>query len=338
MRIIPSRVLRLPVLLFLLSGLAAALPASDPYDPLPRGKRSVAPEAGGEGLDPAGVPAADPQAGGEPGRRVRETLEGERVLAALRQAYPQRIGEVARRMGDWAARVDGEWYYWANGRLLPEPLRAQWEFYDPMPFYIYPRVLPAVPRLTDGEKARIAESLRRREKEPAHRYSGFTDALWRIRDRGSAWQRMKTAYFLGIKTEIHRDLLEDLAAVEEEVQAAMEGDPELRAFVKSIRQLSGYNWRRIDGTSSLSYHAYGAALDIIPASYGGLQAYWRWAMQHFPEWYSLPYRGRFMPPEAFVRAFERHGFVWGGKWLFYDTIHFEYRPEILLLSGMPPVP
>jgi hypothetical protein len=33
-----------------------------------------------------------------------------------------------------------------------------------------------------------------------------------------------------------------------------------------------------------------------------------------------------------VRAFESHGFVWGGKWLFFDTIHFEYRPELLLLS------
>ena len=32
-----------------------------------------------------------------------------------------------------------------------------------------------------------------------------------------------------------------------------------------------------------------------------------------------------------IRAFEAHGFVWGGKWLFFDTIHFEYRPELLTL-------
>jgi hypothetical protein len=31
-----------------------------------------------------------------------------------------------------------------------------------------------------------------------------------------------------------------------------------------------------------------------------------------------------------------YGFIWGGKWLFFDTMHFEYRPEILILSGMPP--
>jgi hypothetical protein len=28
-----------------------------------------------------------------------------------------------------------------------------------------------------------------------------------------------------------------------------------------------------------------------------------------------------------VDIFERRGFVWGGKWYRYDTMHFEYRPE-----------
>jgi len=30
-----------------------------------------------------------------------------------------------------------------------------------------------------------------------------------------------------------------------------------------------------------------------------------------------------------VAVFERHGFIWGGKWFHYDTMHFEYRPELL---------
>ena len=28
--------------------------------------------------------------------------------------------------------------------------------------------------------------------------------------------------------------------------------------------------------------------------------------------------------------FERHGFIWGGKWYHYDTMHFEYRPEFFI--------
>jgi len=33
-----------------------------------------------------------------------------------------------------------------------------------------------------------------------------------------------------------------------------------------------------------------------------------------------------------VDIFERHGFIWGGKWYHFDTLHFEYRPEILALA------
>jgi hypothetical protein len=33
-----------------------------------------------------------------------------------------------------------------------------------------------------------------------------------------------------------------------------------------------------------------------------------------------------------VEIFERHGFIWGGKWYHFDTFHFEYRPEIIALA------
>jgi len=33
-----------------------------------------------------------------------------------------------------------------------------------------------------------------------------------------------------------------------------------------------------------------------------------------------------------VRIFEKHGFIWGGKWASYDSPHFEYRPELLISS------
>ena len=26
---------------------------------------------------------------------------------------------------------------------------------------------------------------------------------------------------------------------------------------------------------------------------------------------------------------EAEGFIWGGRWYHYDTMHFEYRPELL---------
>ena len=34
-------------------------------------------------------------------------------------------------------------------------------------------------------------------------------------------------------------------------------------------------------------------------------------------------------PLQIVDVFERHGFIWGGRWNHFDTMHFEYRPELL---------
>jgi hypothetical protein len=63
-------------------------------------------------------------------------------------------------------------------------------------------------------------------------------------------------------------------------------------------------------------HAWGAAIDINPA----YSNYWRWSV-------ASGYVNR-IPPEL-VAVFERHGFIWGGRWAHFDTMHFEYRPELL---------
>ena len=51
-------------------------------------------------------------------------------------------------------------------------------------------------------------------------------------------------------------------------------------------------------------------------------------------WQRIPLDERWSPPERVVEIFERHGFVWGGKWGYFDTIHFEYRPEILIYNRL----
>jgi hypothetical protein len=40
-------------------------------------------------------------------------------------------------------------------------------------------------------------------------------------------------------------------------------------------------------------------------------------------------------PRQIVDIFERHGFIWGGRWYHYDTMHFEFRPELLAASTAP---
>lgn len=84
----------------------------------------------------------------------------------------------------------------------------------------------------------------------------------------------------------------------------------------------GFHWRVIAGTTRLSAHSYGIAVDINTA----YADYWRWS-KAFQAGKPLEYRNRI--PLEIVRIFESEGFIWGGKWYHYDTMHFEYRPELL---------
>jgi hypothetical protein len=34
-------------------------------------------------------------------------------------------------------------------------------------------------------------------------------------------------------------------------------------------------------------------------------------------------------PNELIAIFEKNGFIWGGNWYHYESLHFEYRPELL---------
>jgi hypothetical protein len=83
-----------------------------------------------------------------------------------------------------------------------------------------------------------------------------------------------------------------------------------------------FNWRNIAGTTRLSVHSFGIAVDLNTQ----LGGYWRWSGAAQGE--AAAYDNKI--PEEIVRAFERWGFIWGGKWHHFDGMHFEYRPELIL--------
>jgi len=95
-------------------------------------------------------------------------------------------------------------------------------------------------------------------------------------------------------------------------------------FVRYLVPTSGiYNCRPIAQTDRLSMHAFGAAIDIN-AKFGN---YWLWSKR--PDG-SIVWQNQI--PHEIVEIFERHGFIWGGRWYHFDSLHFEYRPELIALA------
>jgi hypothetical protein len=109
----------------------------------------------------------------------------------------------------------------------------------------------------------------------------------------------------------------DVATRLERVIDTLEGMPDhLKAYLTP--SAGAYNCHMVADTGLLSMHAFGAAIDI------GVRHsdYWVWARSRD----ALRYRNRV--PLEIVEAFETERFIWGGKWYHYDTMHFEYRPEL----------
>jgi hypothetical protein len=110
-----------------------------------------------------------------------------------------------------------------------------------------------------------------------------------------------------------------LAAVGRELTALVAKQPQLRSYLFPLG--GAFNWRDIAGASRLSPHSWGIAFDLNPRH----GAYWRDRKAAGPEVESL----RNTYPQEIVAIFEKHGFIWGGKWSHFDLMHFEYRPELL---------
>jgi hypothetical protein len=271
-------------------------------------------------------------------RTVRgEITRAEQVMRALAQAYPRQIDRVEFRNNDWAVLLRGTWYFYAGGRLLPQNLLSSAESFSPHPFYNnYPAELPPWRSPTPEEAERFRSMTNNRSQNPLQRSPHFFDALWRANNRNEAYDRVKTIRFLGNPVTVHFMIMENLALVEEHILAAARVDSRVQAWINNISNLEGWSWRNIAETQSRSFHSYGLAVDIMPRSFGGRETYWLWTIRHRPDWWNVSYNERFHPPAAVISAFEKFGFIWGGKWLYYDTIHFEFRPEVLFLNNMPP--
>ena len=124
--------------------------------------------------------------------------------------------------------------------------------------------------------------------------------------------------WLGKKIQFTKvnDAAEQLKKVAEELL-------NLPQFKKYLTNATTFYWRKVRGSNRQSAHSYGIAIDINVA----YSNYWLWANPKRSETDKIKYQNRI--PLEIVKIFEKYGFIWGGRWYHYDTMHFEYRPEIL---------
>ncbi|MEM5558584.1 M15 family metallopeptidase [Aliarcobacter cryaerophilus] len=105
------------------------------------------------------------------------------------------------------------------------------------------------------------------------------------------------------------------------IEISKELDNLPKEFKKYIVNPDGvYNFRKISGTHRLSTHSFAIAIDLNKE----YSNYWLWDKKGN----NIEYKNKI--PLEIVKIFEKHGFIWGGRWYHYDTMHFEYRPELLL--------
>lgn len=100
--------------------------------------------------------------------------------------------------------------------------------------------------------------------------------------------------------------------------------------VDYFRQSSSFYWRPVRGARRMSAHSYGIAIDLCTE----YAHFWQWSHPDKGESDELTYENAL--PEDIVKIFEKHGFISGTKWYHYDTMHFEFRPELLLYASLLP--
>lgn len=140
-----------------------------------------------------------------------------------------------------------------------------------------------------------------------------------IGDVGNALVWWEVPMSGGKRVKVHKRALPAFQQVAANLQAAQNA-----GHYYQVNYASGYAGRTVGGKLSMSYHAFGAAIDINPPT--------------------NPYRGdnRLITdmPDWYVQAWRDAGFCWGGDWVdIKDTMHFSWKgPGSTPGYGAVPIP
>ncbi len=153
------------------------------------------------------------------------------------------------------------------------------------------------------------------------RHQNFLKAIYGNNRQNISRNLIKITWPFGKKRSIRFNQNNQAAkALKKVIQNLKQLPKKYRPYLKNIG--GSFSYRTIAGTKRLSAHSYGIAIDINVKR----SDYWRYHKKNLTR-ENIPYQNKI--PLAIVKAFEKEGFIWGGRWYHYDTMHFEYRPEFL---------
>jgi flavodoxin len=276
-------------------------------------------------------------------RRAAGGDRAEDMVKLLAAAYGGRLGPAVFQDGDWTLEMDEVRWYYAQGRVLPQEEAGRPEDFRPLFLYRYPPEPPGGPDEVSPWQDAADLLISRREflgsyglyrptGNPGAFRSPFFESLWRARTKEESFSRQTRIPFLDRPIQVHQDIAAPLGRVEGRIRELAKSDTEVRGWLGNLASVTGWNWRNVAGSENRSFHAYGVAVDLLMKAQAGMETYWRWTAAKGIDWRSVPAETRQNPPAAVIRAFEEQGFIWGGRWSRYDTMHFEYHPELLILG------
>ena len=227
------------------------------------------------------------------------------ALDALVRAYPEQL-----------AGYDSTYLIWRDGTRMPlsdgqpnkslEEMLRRGSILDQI-WLPYPAGVSAAALVPQGDPGRI-------------RNRAFFDKMYGDCWRGEVTLRLAPVIWLPRSWGhmVRATSVNGVAARLAEISAELETLPAPEK--RYVYPPSGtYNCRTVADTGEPSMHSWGAAIDINAAH----AQYWLWPRAASAN----------VVPAEIIDIFERHGFIWGGKWSHYDRMHFEYRPE--LVNALP---
>lgn len=245
-----------------------------------------------------------------------------REVTAFMDTYGKWITDIDTRQGDVAFLINETWIHYHHGKLLSDSSLANADKYQSL-FYAYP----------SGRLAVLPPF-----KEISKRSPDFLEAMFG-RTEKEIRKHCESIRFLGHHVFVNRICIDALRRVETAILQEAKTDTSVTRYLNDLDIFYSFMIKAVVGSKNLSYHSFGLAVDLVPSSYSGRHVYWKWSRVFNREgWHRIPIENRWNPPQAVIDAFEANGFIWGGKWCHFDTIHFEYRPEILKCNRIFEIP